>query len=317
MGRRAQRAWEGVVEGAIRVSGVAAIVFVALILVFLLKDALPVLAHTTVGDLLTGREWRPTSDPPRFGFLPLMLGSFVVVIGALALAIPAGVACATFISEVAPPAVREVAKPLVELLAAIPSVVFGFVGMVVVGDWIRAACVSASGAIPGPDWLSTALNMPTGLAALTGAVMLALMTLPTIVSIAEDALRAVPASYRQASLALGATRWQTISRVTIPAAKSGIIAAVMLGIGRAVGETMTVLMVTGNSPVIPSFTTGLFRPVRTMTATIAAEMGETARMTDHYHALFMLGVVLFAITFAVNTLADFITRRGKHVEHAR
>lgn len=317
MGRRLQRAWEGIIEAAIKVAGVAAIIFVALIFLFLLKDALPVLAHTTVGELLTGHEWRPTSEPPRFGFLPLMLGSFVVVIGALVLAIPAGVACATFISEVAPPAVREIAKPVVELLAAIPSVVFGFVGMLVVGDWIRNSAVSASESVPGPDWLVTALNMPTGLAAITGAVMLSLMTLPTIVSIAEDALRAVPASYRQASLALGATRWQTIWRVTIPAAKSGIIAAVMLGIGRAVGETMTVLMVTGNSPVIPSLETGFFRPVRTMTATIAAEMGETARRTDHYHALFMLGVVLFAITFAVNTLADYITRRGKHVEHVR
>ena len=315
MSRRTQKAMELVIEAAIKVAGVASIVFVALILVFLLKDALPALSATPVGELLAGEQWRPTSDPPKFGFLPLILGSLIVTAGALVLAIPMGVGCAAFLSEVAPRSVREVAKPMVELLAAIPSVVYGFVGLVVVGEWIKSASVATSNALPGPDWLTTALNMPTGLAAITGAAMLALMTLPTIVSIAEDALSAVPRSYREASLALGATRWRTIVGVTIPAAKSGIIAGIMLGIGRAVGETMTVLMVTGNSPVVPSLTKGLFRSVRTMTATIAGEMGETAHNTDHYHVLFMLGLILFAITFAINTAADFVTHRTRHVEH--
>ncbi len=315
MSSRTRRIWELPIEAAIKVSGLASIVFVLLILAFLLKDALPVLKTVTVGEMLAGTGWRPTSTPPQFGFVPLILGSLIVTLGALLLAVPTGIACATFLSEIAPPSLREVVKPVVELLAAIPSVVFGFVGMLLVGDWIRAAARAAGEALPGPDLLKTALDMPTGLAAITGAVMLALMTLPTVVSIAEDALSAVPRSFREGSLALGATRWQTIVGVTLPAAKSGIIAAVMLGIGRAVGETMTVLMVTGNSPVMPSLTKGLFRPVRTMTATVAAEMGETARNTDHYHALFMVGVLLFLITFAVNTAADYVTHKSKHVEH--
>jgi len=312
--RRLRRLWEKLIEGAIRVSGVAAIVFVALILGFLLKDALPVLRTTTLGELLIGHEWRPTATEPRFGFLPLVLGSLLVTLGALAIAIPLSVACATFLAEVAPKAVRDVVKPIVELLAAIPSVVFGFVGLVAIGTALQQAAIRTGEALPGPGWLKAALNMPTGMAAITGAVMLALMSLPTIVTISEDALAAVPRSYREGSLALGATRWQTIVGVTLPAAKSGIVAAVMLGIGRAVGETMTVLMVTGNAPVIPSLTTGLFRPVRTMTATIAAEMGETAHQTPHYHALFMLGALLLLTTFAVNTAAGVVMRRGKHVE---
>lgn len=315
MRRRVQVITEAVVELAIRACGVASIVFVALIIVFLLRDALPVLKTDGIAQLLSGTDWRPTSEPAHFGFLPLVLGSLTVTVGALAIAIPFGVGCAAFIAEVVPPWVREIVKPAVELLAAVPSVVFGFVGLAVIGDAIRAAGEASSKALPGPEWLTQALNMPTGMAAITGAVVLALMALPTIVSISEDAINAVPRSYREGSWALGATRWQTMVRVTLPAAKSGIIAAVMLGIGRTVGETMAVLMVTGNAAVIPSWTSGFFRPVRTMTATIAAEMGETAHRTSHYHALFMLGVVLFILTFAVNTAADVIAHRGRHVEH--
>jgi phosphate transport system permease protein len=180
---------------------------------------------------------------------------------------------------------------------------------------VQKGALALSKALPGPEWLTEALDMPTGLSALTGAIVLGIMALPTIVSISEDALSVVPKSYRQGSWALGATRWQTIVGVTVPAAKSGIIAAVMLGVGRAIGETMAVLMVTGNSPVMPELVKGLFRPVRTMTATIAAEMGETAHHSPHYHALFMLGLILFLITFAVNTAADIVTHKSKHVEH--
>ncbi len=315
MKRRTQRIYERIVEVVVHASGVAAIIFVALILLFLLKDAFPLLQHVSLREVLAGTVWNPTATEPQYGFMPLMLGSLIVTVGAVIIAVPTGVGCATFLAEVAPRWVREVVKPVVELLAAIPSVVFGFVGLVVIGAWIQKASVGLSKALPGPEWLRTALDMPTGLAAITGAVLLAMMTLPTIVSIAEDALNAVPRSFREGSLALGATRWHTIVRVTIPAAKSGIIAAVMLGVGRALGETMTVLMVTGNSPVMPSLLKGLFRPVRTMTATIAAEMGETAHLSDHYHALFMLGLVLFLITFAVNTAADYVTHKSKHVEH--
>lgn len=314
MPRRLQRVWESLVEVAIHACGMAAIVFVALLLFFLTRDALPVLKNTSVGELLGGTSWNPTATPPQFGLLPLILGSLIVTVGAVLIAIPTGVACAAFVAEVAPGWLREIVKPVVELLAAIPSVVFGFVGLLLVGTWLKTLCVAGSKALPGPEWLTTALNMPTGLAAITGAVMLSIMTLPTIVSVAEDAIKAVPRSYREGSLALGATRWQTLIGVTLPAAKSGIIAAIMLGIGRAVGETMTVLMVTGNSPVMPSLTRGLFRPVRTMTATIAAEMGETAHRSEHYHALFMIGLLLFAITFVVNTAADYVTNRSRHVE---
>ncbi|MDI9583902.1 MAG: phosphate ABC transporter permease subunit PstC [Acidobacteriota bacterium] len=314
MKRNLRKKWEDVIEATIKFAGVASIIFVILILVFLLKDALPILRTATLGDLICGQEWRPTSTPAKFGFLPLILGSFLVTVVALVIAIPLGVACAAFLSEVAPSSVREVVKPIVEILAAIPSVVFGFVGLMLLGSWVKDGANAVADAVPGPEWLQSALSMPTGMAAITGAIMLAIMTLPTIVSISEDALNAVPRSYRMGSWALGATRWQTIVTVTVPAARSGIIAAIMLGIGRVVGETMTVLMVTGNSPVMPKLTNGLFRPVRTMTATIAAEMGETAHQTEHYHALFMLGVLLFLITFAVNTAADYVTNSNKHVE---
>ena len=309
------RVWERIVEAAIKACGYASVFFIGLILLFLVKDALPVLRSAGIGELVGGTVWNPTAGEAGFGFLPLILGSLVVTLGALVVAIPMGVACATFLSEVAPRVVREVAKPMVELLAAIPSIVFGFVGLVVMGDWVQGCAAALSKAVPGPEWLTEALNMPTGLSALTGAIVLGIMALPTIVSISEDALSAVPRAYRQASWALGATRWQTIIGVTIPAAKSGIIAAIMLGVGRAIGETMAVLMVTGNSPVMPELVKGLFRPVRTMTATIAAEMGETAHQSPHYHALFMLGLILFLITFAVNTAADIVTHKSKHVEH--
>jgi len=310
--RRLGRATEWCIELAIRFCGVAAVVFVVLILAFLLRNALPALSSVSLGDALSGELWRPTSSPPKFGFLPLILGSAFVTVGSLVISVPLGVGAAVYLAEVASRRVREVAKPLVELLAAIPSVVFGFVGLMLVGSWIQKSSRAAGDALPGPDWLKAALDMPSSMAAITGAVLLALMTLPTIVSIAEDALNSVPERFRQGSLALGATRWQTIRGVTVPAARSGIMASVMLGVGRAVGETMTVLMVTGNAAVVPSITNGLFRPVRTMTATIAAEMGETAHQTPHFHVLFLLGLLLFLITFCVNTTADIITHRGQH-----
>jgi phosphate transport system permease protein len=226
--------------------------------------------------------------------LPLLLGSLYVTVGALVISVPLGIACATFISEVAPRWIQEVLKPTVEVLATIPSVVFGFLGLLLIGPW-----------------LAELLNLPVPLFAALGSLMLALMAIPTIVSVSEDAIRAVPMALRENSLALGATRWQTISRVVLPAARSGIIAAVLLGLGRAIGETMTVLMVTGNAAVLPAGVQGFMRPVRTLTATIAAEMGETAYATPHYHALFTIGLMLFLITFATNTIADIAVRRGR------
>jgi phosphate transport system permease protein len=202
------------------------------------------------------------------------------------IALPLGVATAVFVREVAPGWAREILKPTIEVLAGIPSVVLGFFGMTLLAPTVRDV-----------------LGAPTGLTAFTGALLLAYMALPTIISVAEDALDAVPKSYRDASLAMGATQWQTIWKVVVPAARSGILTAVMLGMGRAIGETMAVMMVTGNAARMPLTLDSLFRPVRTMTATIAAEMGEVAAGSTHYHALFGVGIMLFAITFLINLAA--------------
>ncbi len=291
-------AWEWLIESAIRLAGVLAIIFVLLIFAFLLRDALPTFAgQTPLSDLLGGRAWRPTSEPAQFGMLPLILGSLYVTVGALVIAVPLGLGCAIFVAEIAPPWMREILKPTVEVLAAIPSVVYGFLGLLMIGPW-----------------LADVLGLPIGQFAALGSLLLAFMAIPTIVSISEDALRNVPVALRDSSLALGATRWQTIVRVVVPAARSGLIAASLLGLARAIGETMTVLMVTGNAAVMPRALLGFLRPIRTMTATIAAEMGEAAHGSNHYHALFAIGLVLFVITFLINTVADVVVRRAGGVQ---
>jgi phosphate transport system permease protein len=275
---------EFVVERLIRVSGFAAIGFVGLIFVFLLREGLPAFAEVAPADLFSTR-WYPIED--RFGMVPLILGSLIVTLGAALIAMPAGLLAAIFVAEVAPRWLREILKPVIEVLAGIPSVVLGFLGIIALSPIVREV-----------------FDAPTGLSALTGSVLLAYMALPTIISVAEDALDAVPRSYRDAALALGATRWQTIWMVTVKAARSGIVTAMMLGIGRAIGETMTVMMVTGNAARLPLSIDAFLRPVRTMTATIAAEMGEVAQGSTHFHVLFAIGIVLFAITFVVNLLAS-------------
>jgi len=243
----------------------------------------PIFLQVPLGDLFSTR-WYPTFD--LFGTLPLILGSALVTVAAIAIALPLGVATAVFVREVAPAWAREVLKPMIEVLAGIPSVVLGFFGMTLLAPLVREI-----------------LDVPTGLTAFTGAFLLAYMALPTMISVAEDALDAVPKSYRDAGLAMGATEWQTIWRVTVPAARSGIITAVMLGMGRAIGETMAVMMVTGNAARLPIGLNALLRPVRTMTATIAAEMGEVAQGSTHYHALFGIGIILFLMTFVINLAA--------------
>ncbi len=274
---------EFVVEGLIRVLGFSTIGFVLLIFLFLLREGMPVFFEVKPGNLL-GVQWYPTFG--FFGTMPLILGSALVTISAIVIALPLGVATAVFVREVAPGWARDVLKPMIEVLAGIPSVVLGFLGMTLVAPLVR-----------------TTLHVPTGLTALAGALLLAYMALPTIISVAEDALDAVPKGYRDGALAMGATQWQTIWRVTVPAARSGILTAVMLGMGRAIGETMAVLMVTGNAARMPLGLDAFFRPVRTMTATIAAEMGEVARGSTHYHALFGIGIMLFVLTFAINLVA--------------
>jgi phosphate transport system permease protein len=274
---------EFAVETLIRVFGLSTIGFVTLIFVFLLREGLPIFLEVPSGDLLRTR-WYPTFG--LFGAMPLLLGSVLITLAAMAVALPLGVATAVFVREVAPAWARSILKPMIEVLAGIPSVVLGFLGMTVVAPLVR-----------------TSLAVPTGLTALSGAVILAYMSLPTIISVAEDALDAVPKSYRDAALAMGATQWQTIWRVVVPAARSGIVTALMLGMGRAIGETMAVMMVTGNAARMPLSADSLLRPVRTMTATIAAEMGEVAQGSRHYHALFAIGIILFALTFVINLVA--------------
>lgn len=283
---------EYIFEKIIILSGIIAIVIVGLIFFFLLKEGLAVFNVVNLKGFLLGRHWYPISDPPKFGIFPLILGSLFVTLGAAVISVPLGIASALYIAEVAPPKAKEFLKVGVELLAAIPSVVIGFIGIMVLVPAIKKI-----------------FNLPTGLTALTGSVILAFMAMPTIVSIAEDAITSVPRKYKEAALALGATEWQAIYRVIIPAAASGIVAAVMLGIGRVIGETMAVMMVTGNAARIP---TTFLQPVRTLTATIAAEMGETVQGSDHYYALFAIGIVLFIITFIVNLIADYMLhRRGR------
>ena len=290
--KRLRSLGESIIERLVQLAGILAIVFVVLILAFLLRDALPVLKTVSLGAMLGGDRWSPTAEPPKFGFLTLILGSLYVTVGALILAVPLGLACAVFISEVAPPAWREALKPAVELLAAVPSVIFGFLGLLLIGPWLQKI-----------------LNLPVAQFLGLGSLLLAFMALPTIVSVSEDALRAVPRALRHNSLALGATEWQTIRGVTFPAARSGLLAAVLLGMGRAIGETMTVLMVCGNAPIIPQGLGAFLGPVRTMTATIASEMGEVAVGSSHYSALFMIGLLLLLLTLAVNLGAEALVRR--------
>lgn len=281
------------IEQLIRLTGASAIGFVLLIFLFLIKEGIPALLEVPLSNLM-GQRWYPTFDI--FGLAPLVLGSLLVTVGAISISLPLGVAAALFIGEIAPEWVREILKPAIEIIAGIPSVVVGFVGIQVVSPLVR----EFSGA-------------PTGLTALTGVLLLAYMALPTIISIAEDALDAVPESYRHAAYALSATQWQTIWRVVLPAARPGIVTAVMLGVGRAIGETMTVMMVAGNAARMPLGLDAFLRPVRTMTATIAAEMGEVARGSTHYHVLFIVGLVLFLVTFLINLAAAttiFRQRRG-------
>jgi len=247
------------------------------------------LKHETLrpGDFFGGKEWYPTASPsPQYGLLPLLLGTLWVSLGAILLSLPFGLAVAVYLAEISTMRVRNILKPVIELLAGIPSVVYGFFGLVII--------------VP---FLQRLFNLPVGETALAGSVVLGIMALPTIITVAEDAMRTVPRAMKEASLALGASQWQTIYKVIIPYSKSGITSAAVLGIGRAIGETMAVLMVTGNAAVIPHT---LLEPVRTIPATIAAELGEVSAGGGHYQALFMLGVILFVITMIISISIEFI-----------
>ena len=265
---------------------ISSIIAIFCILVFLLYDAVPAFIEIGLIPFLTGLTWDPTSLIPKYGTVPLVVGTLMVTFGAMAFAVPLGLASAIYIAELASPGIRRTLKPAVELLAGIPSVVFGFFGLIILVRLIQDV-----------------FNVPSGESVLAGSILLGIMALPTIISVSEDALSSVPRFLKEGSLALGATHWQTISRVLLPAALPGITAAIILGIGRAVGETMAVIMVTGNSAIIPDPIWNIFSPVRTLTGTLGIEMGEVAVGSLHYHALFGVAVLLLAITLIVNLLS--------------
>ena len=283
---RGHRAKEAVMEGLIRLCGISATVFVLGIFLFVCREALPLWGNSSFhfSEFLFSDQWYPTSEVKKsYGVLAMIAGTFSVTLLAMLFAVPLGVGAAIYISEFCSPRWREILKILVELLAAIPSVVWGFAGLTIVSRLIVRFT-----------------NADVGVNLLNGAVLLTLMSIPIIVSLSEDALKAVPDSYREASLAMGATRWQTTWRVLLPAARNGLVAAMLLGFGRAIGETMAVLMATGHALILP---TSVLDPVRTLTANIAAELGEAPVQSTHYQVLFLTGVLLFLITFLVNVSA--------------
>lgn len=281
-----------IIEKIIFLCGISSVIFVILIFSFLFIESFVFFKNFNIIKFLTGRYWYPDSELALFGIFSLLVGSFLVTLGACLIAVPISIMTALYISEVASKNVRDILKSLVELMVAIPSVVIGFIGMIVLVPCVKKL-----------------FNISTGLTAFSGSVMLAFMAMPTIVTISEDAIRSVPWQYKEGALALGATKWQTIRRIVLKTARPGIIAATMLGIGRVIGETMTVIMITGNSSRIPH---SIFEPVRTMTAVIATEIGETVNGSMHYKALFSIGLVLFLITFLINFAADLFLEKNKN-----
>jgi len=289
--QRRRRLGERVIEGCIFLAGLLAIVVLLGIIFILLKEGLPIFTHTNPWDFLFGTKWYPISEPPTFGIMPFFVSTLMITLISTAVAVPIGVACAAYLSEVAPPKVSATVKPIIEILAGIPSVMMGFIGLALLSPFVQSL-----------------FNLPTGLCGLTAAIMLSLMSLPIIVSVSEDALHAVPKEFKEASYALGATKWETVWHVCIPAALSGIAAAVMLGVGRAIGETMTVLMVAGGALAVPASPTD---PMTTMTAAIASGIGNAVRGGLQYQALFAVGLILFILTLAVNIIAERVLERQK------
>lgn len=290
---KARRRKEKIIKAIFFFIALASITTLGLIVIFLFMEGLPIFSKVSVKDFIFGQYWYPTSDPPDFGIFPLIIASIAVTGVASMISIPLGILTALYLAEAASVRVREWVKPIVELLAALPSVVIGFFGMVIVAPFLQDI-----------------LDIPTGLNLFNASLMLAFMSIPTICSISEDAIFSVPKELKEASLALGATHWETIWRVTIPASISGISTAVILGMSRAIGETMVVLMVAGGAAMVPS---SIFDPVRPMPASIAAEMAEAPFRGDHYYALFATGIILFLFTLMFNMVADYISNKYRQV----
>lgn len=279
-----------------RTTGLLVIAVLAGILLMLLWNTTAFLLKVKPWDFITGTQWDPSGHRAVYGILPLLVSTTIVTLGAMAIAVPLGIGTAAFLSEYASPRIKSILKPAIEMLAAVPSVAIGFLGIVLVGPEVAKVT-----------------GQSNGLNALNGAILLAVMALPTIITVAEDAINAVPQSYREASYGVGANRWQTLLKVTIPSAAPGIIAAIMLGVGRAIGETMTVLMATGN---VSAFPKGFFHSVRTITATIAIEMGEVPYQTTHYFALFAIAAVLFIFTLLINMAGEYFVNRFRKYQIA-
>jgi phosphate transport system permease protein len=289
MNIKARERIDWILKQVFRTAGLLTIALLAGIFIMLLYNGIAFFAAIKPVDFFTGSQWDPEGANSKYGIAPLLISTGLVTLGSMLISVPIGILTAAFLSELAPPGVTRILKPLIEMLAAIPSVAIGFLGIVVIG--------------PG---IAKVFGIQNGLNALNGSLLLSVMALPTIITISEDAINAVPQSHREASIALGANKWETLFKVTIPAAYPGLIAAVMLGLGRALGETMTVLMATGNAAVLPK---GFLDAVRTITATIAIEMGEVPFQTTHYFALFAIALVLFLITLSINLLGEYFANR--------
>jgi len=287
---------ETIIKGIFAMFAFASVLTLALIVLFLFREGIPIFKEVSVSDFIFGKEWYPTYDPPSYGIWPLIVGSAIVTVCSCLLAVPLGVLSAVYVAEIAPPSIKDIAKSAIELVAGLPSVVLGFFGMVVVAPFLQET-----------------FDLPTGLNIVNASVLLAIMAVPTISSISEDALYAVPQEFKDASYALGATKYETITKVIIPAALSGISTAVILGMARAIGETMVVLMVAGGAAAVPE---SIFDSVRPMPASIAAEMGEAPFGGGHYQALFATGIVLFVLTLVFNLIADYISQKFKEVGSA-
>jgi len=286
-----RRQKEILIKNILAVFAFISVIILTMIVLFLFREGIPIFQEVSITDFIFGKEWYPTYNPPAYGIWPLIVGSVIVTVLSCLIAVPFGVLSAVYISEIAPPSIREILKSIIELLAGLPSVVLGFFGMVIIAPWLQET-----------------FDLPTGLNIINASFILAVMAVPTISSISEDALYAVPQEFKEASYALGATKFETIAKVIVPAALSGISTAVILGMSRAIGETMVVLMVAGGAAAIPE---GLFDSVRPMPASIAAEMGEAPYRSGHYHALFATGIVLFFMTLAFNLIADYISHKFK------
>jgi len=279
------------IEKFFLVVGLSCLFILFLIMIFLIREGVPLFTEISVSDFIAGSEWYPTSENPRYGVFPLIMASVSVTVLASVISIPLSLAVAVYLAELAGSRVREIVKPVVEIIASIPSVVIGFFGMVVVAPF-----------------LINEFNIDSGLNMFNASLMLAFMAVPTIASISEDAISSVPVNLKEASYALGANRWQTIFHVTLPASLSGIWTAIILGISRVIGETMVVLMVAGGATLIPH---SVFDPVRPLTSNIAAEMAEAEVGGIHYNALFAIGIILFVITFLFNIVADYLSNKYK------